>query len=98
MSEQNSRQVSIAVRPPTSQRSAWYTYWQELGQPWRTEPEIDAERQAHLTQRLAIRPDLEEGIYPFSDFKLGRADVEWLLAQHENGRGPVDWRDPQQRD
>src|SRR5258708_29345548 len=29
--------------------------------------------------------------------KLSRADVEWLLATHENGRGPVDWSDGSQR-
>lgn len=96
MSEQ--RQVVVAMRPTTSQRDAWGEYWQEVGQPWRTEPEIDAERQAYLRQRLALLVDLEEGMYPFRDIKLGRADVEWLLAHHENGRGPVDWRDPKQRD
>ncbi len=31
------------------------------------------------------------------DIKLSRADVEWLLATHENGRGPVDWSDESQR-
>ncbi len=30
--------------------------------------------------------------------KLSRADVEWLLATHENGRGPVDWSDESQRE
>ena len=29
--------------------------------------------------------------------KLSRADVEWLLATHENSRGPVDWSDESQR-
>jgi hypothetical protein len=28
---------------------------------------------------------------------LNRADVEWLLATHENGHGPVDWNEEQQR-
>ncbi len=96
MSEQ--RHISVAMRPTTSQRSAWGEYWQEVGQPWRTEPEIDAERQGYLRQRLAILVDLEEGVYPFRDIKLGRADVEWLLAYHEDGHGPVDWRDPKQRE
>src|SRR5438045_324001 len=96
MREQKS--AEITMRPTNSQRSVWGAYWQALDQPWRTEPEIDAERQAYLTQRLAIQPDLEEGIYPFKDIKLGRADVEWLLANHENGRGPVEWSDPQQRE
>ncbi len=47
--------------------------------------------------RRAIVPDIEQGIYPFKDIKLNRADVEWLLATHENGRGPVDWSDEWQR-
>src|SRR5947209_17049343 len=85
-------------RPTSSQKGVWAGYWQKVGQPWRTEPEVDADRQAYLTHRLAIRPDLEEGVYPFRDVKLDRADVEWLLANHEDGRGPVDWRDPRQRD
>jgi uncharacterized protein YjbI with pentapeptide repeats len=29
--------------------------------------------------------------------KLNRADVEWLLATHENGHGPIDWSDEHQR-
>ena len=98
MLERNRTSAFIPTRPTTSQKGAWVAYWRESGLPWRTEPEIDVERQAYLRQRLAIQPDLEEGIYPFRDVKLDRADVEWLLAHHENGRGPVDWRDPSQRD
>jgi uncharacterized protein YjbI with pentapeptide repeats len=64
---------------------------------WRTEPEIDAERQQFLRERLAIQPDVNQGIYPFKGVKLTRADVEWLLATHEDGRGPVDRDDEQQR-
>ncbi len=29
--------------------------------------------------------------------KLERADVEWLLATHEHGRGPVNWSDEAER-
>ena len=65
---------------------------------WRTEPEIHTERQQFLTNRLATIPDIKQGIYPFKDIKLTRADIEWLLANHENGRGPVDWADEQQRE
>src|SRR6266702_4748311 len=65
--------------------------------PWRTEPEIDTERQKFLTERLAIIPDIQRGIYPFKDVKLTRADIEWLLISHEGGRGPVDWSDMQQK-
>jgi uncharacterized protein YjbI with pentapeptide repeats len=59
-------------------------YWRIVGQPWRTEPEINAKRQAYLKDCLTtIAPDIEHGIYPFKDVKLDRADVEWLLATYE---------------
>jgi uncharacterized protein YjbI with pentapeptide repeats len=35
-------------------------------------------------------------ITPFSGIKLDRADIEWLLVTHENGRGPVDPTDESQ--
>ncbi len=88
-------QMPMSARPATSSRAEWVVYWKAMGQAWRTEPEIDLERQAYLTQCLAIEVDLDEGVYQFSGVKLNRADVEWLLAQHENGRGPVDWRNPE---
>src|SRR5437016_5439235 len=71
--------------------------WQTLALPWRTEPEIDIERQMYLTQRLEIAADIERGLYPFKDIKLSRADIEWLLATHEDRRGPVDWKDQHTR-
>jgi uncharacterized protein YjbI with pentapeptide repeats len=74
-------------------REAWHAYWQGKKQPWRTEPEIDKKRQEYLMRRRGILPDIKQGIYPFKDIKLSRADVEWLLATHENGRGPVGWND-----
>src|SRR5438105_638325 len=64
---------------------------------WRTEPSISGERQQFLRQRLTIVPDIQQGIYPFKDVKLTRADIEWLLITHAKGRGPVDWNDVQQR-
>src|SRR3989442_6004516 len=64
---------------------------------WRTEPEIDAERQKFLAERLTTTPDIQRGRYPFKDVMLSRADIEWLLITHEGGRGPVDWSDVQQR-
>ncbi len=82
---------------------SWPAYWQTQGMPWRTEPEIDAERQRFLAERRAVTPDIQRGICPFRDesgsIKLTRADVEWLLATHESGgmRGPVDWDDGPQR-
>src|SRR3989440_12986486 len=64
---------------------------------WRTEPEIDSERQRFLAERLVIVPDIQRGIYPFKDVKLTRADIEWLLISQQGGCGPVDWNDVQQR-
>ena len=68
-----------------------------VSNPWRTEPEIDLERQAMLAGCLAVVPDVKKEIYPFQGVKLSRADIEWLLVTHENGKGPVDWYDQQQR-
>ena len=55
--------------------------------PWRTEPEIGLARQEQLTRCLATIPNITQGMYPFREMKLSRADVEWLLATHENGSG-----------
>jgi uncharacterized protein YjbI with pentapeptide repeats len=85
-------------RPALDDREAWYTYWKAQSQSWRTEPEIDTKRQKELDGCRAITPDIERGIYPFNGMKLSRADVEWLLATHENGRGPIDWSDEKQRE
>ena len=95
MSEQDGTQATPAQA--ILDRESRKTYWAGQGQPWRTEPEIAAERQDYLAGRRAIPPDFKQGIYPFRDIALSRADVEWLLATHENGRGPVDWSDESQR-
>lgn len=83
-------------RPADDDRNTWHAYWQAQGQPWRTEPEISKKRQQELERCRAIVPDIERGIYPFKNMRLSRADVEWLLATHQNGRGPVDWSDESQ--
>ncbi len=69
----------------------WILYWKAHGQPWRIEPEISADRQEYLAKRLAIQPNIETSSYPFKNISLNRADVEWLLANHGNGQGPVNW-------
>jgi uncharacterized protein YjbI with pentapeptide repeats len=97
MREQDSRQVAALQLPTTSDPEAWKAYWETQSQPWRTEPEIDAKRQKELDDRRKIVPDIKQSIYPFKGMKLNRADVEWLLAMHENGRGPVIWSDESQR-
>lgn len=93
--EHSTKQINYLpnrLHPPTiGNRDAWSAYWRAQNQPWRTEPEIDTKRQEELTQHRAILPDVKQNIYPFKNMKLSRADVEWLLATHENGRGPVDW-------
>src|SRR6266699_2552248 len=98
MSEQDSKQATTLPRSTNNDKEAWRVYWKTQGQPWRTEPEIDAERQKYLEERRKVVPDIIQGIYPFKDIKLNRADVEWLLTTHENGRGPVDWSDEYQRE
>ncbi len=87
------------VRPQNDDLAAWQAYWAAQGQPWRTQPEIAPDRQAYLAERRATPADVIAGTYPLKGVTppLTRADVEWLLATHENGRGPVDWSDPEQR-
>src|SRR5947199_914183 len=98
MSEQDGRQASTLQRPTTNDPKVWKAYWKAQGHPWRTEPEIDAERQKYLNERRAIKTNIREDTYPFKGIKLNRADVEWLLATHENGRGPINWSDESQRE
>ena len=98
MSEQVNRPPSLPSRPSTDEYGAWQAYWRAIGQPWRTEPEISKERQVYLEELRSITPDIMQSIYPFKGIKLSRADVEWLLATHEGGRGPVDWSDKDQRE
>ena len=97
MSEQDGTQSSSLQRPTSNKPEVWKAYWKKQDQSWRTEPEIDAERQKYLAEHRSITPNIEQGIYPFREIKLSRADVEWLLATHENGRGPVDWSDEKER-
>jgi len=84
-------------RPATNDREAWQGYWRERGQPWRSEPEIDLKRQGVLAAHLATRPGSEPLSCPFKDVSLSRADIEWLLATHEGGVGPVNWNEGGQR-
>jgi hypothetical protein len=98
--KQDGTQVTILKQPVSDDKKAWNVYWKSLGQSWRLMPEIDEERQNYLTGQLKIKPDIEQGIYPFKDIdpKLNRADVEWLLSTHDNNHGPVNWNDESQRE
>jgi hypothetical protein len=91
MSEQDGTQVTTHQRPLNDDKVTWKAYWKALGQPWRTEPEIDTARQKYLAERRNITPDIKKGSYPFKNIKLSRADIEWLLATHQGGQGPVLW-------
>lgn len=86
-----------APLPAADDRKGWRAHWAAQGQPWRTEPEIDVERQTELARCRSTVPDTEQKSYPFKGMKLKRAEVEWLLATHEHGRGPVVWNDESQR-
>src|SRR5579884_3680616 len=76
-------------RPTSADRKEWRNYWEHCGQPWRTEPEISIVRQQKLAGWRKVPANVEKGIYPFRKRRLLRPDVEWLLAGHEEGRGPV---------
>src|SRR5712692_1434422 len=96
--KQSSHQ-SVESPPSTiSNGESWFDYWRSQRQPWRTEPEIDHERKDFLNNCLGIKADIKLGIYPFAGIKLSRADIEWLLATHEKGYGPVNWDGERQRD
>lgn len=97
-SQQTQQVVHISSQHLPVSPEEWRAHWRTKGFPWRTEPEIDEKRQEELAKCRAIVPDIEKGVYPFKGMKLSRADVEWLLVTHENGRGPVDWDDKKQRD
>lgn len=66
-------------------------------QSWQAESEIEPSRRQYLAQRRdTITVDVERGIFPFKGVSLTRADIEWLLASHDGGRGPVIWGDDAQ--
>lgn len=97
MDEQENKQTISSPHRTPSKRKVKRPL-DQANQPWRTEQEIDSERQAYLAKRRTLKPDRRQGIYPFVGIPLSRADIEWLLATHENERGPVIWSDESQRE
>ena len=85
----NGKQAPVIQRPVNDDTESWKDYWKQQGQIWRTEPEISKERQEYLAERRKMKPDYKQGIFPFKDIKLSRADIEWLLATHNDGKGPL---------
>src|SRR6266705_6110017 len=57
---------SSSMSPSNTHNSeTWKAYWKEQGQPWRTEPAIDEERQQRLLSYYQGVADIERGMYPF---------------------------------
>lgn len=83
--------------PASTDRKGWQRYWVDRGWTWRREPEIRLVRQRELAERRALQVDLKAGIYPFASMTLARADIEWLLATHDGGVGPVDWHNAEEQ-
>jgi uncharacterized protein YjbI with pentapeptide repeats len=84
-------------RPTNNNHTAWRNYWISIGHFWRGEPEIPLDRQQFLQGKLDAARDSRYRIYPFQGVPLNRADIEWLLAVHDNGKGPVHWDDASQQ-
>ncbi|HEX6554132.1 MAG TPA: pentapeptide repeat-containing protein [Ktedonobacteraceae bacterium] len=74
---------SPASSAPAPDAETWQASWKQQGQPWRSQPPIDEERQQLLASCLHEGADIEQGKYPFKGMRLSRADVEWLLAADE---------------
>ena len=58
---------------------------------------IDDDRQRYLSEHRTIETTIERYQFPFKDEKLQRADIEWLLATHEQ-EGSVFWSDVNQHE
>jgi uncharacterized protein YjbI with pentapeptide repeats len=95
--EQDIERILTGQRPTTTDTAIWNMYWERKGQPWRNQPEIDAERQQYLEKRRHRLFKENKPVVPLRDVQLSRADIEWLLATHEKGHGPLDWNDLEQR-
>ena len=75
----------------------WLTYWNDRGLEWRTEPEIDIERQQILWKLLNEASKGDQGQHPFKHIVLKRDDVEWLIARYIFGYGSEEWQDERWR-
>lgn len=79
--------------PPPAGHESWRSFWKSQGQPWRTEPEIPDDRKVELTQWYSETQWAgESGV---EGKELGRADVEWLIAQRPDSpdRPAPGWTD-----
>lgn len=62
MSEYEGTHAPAIQHSASDDKEAWKTYWKKQGQPWRTEPEIDQERQEFLNKCRTTTPNIEQGI------------------------------------
>lgn len=76
-------------RPTNGDRTHWQRYWAKRGLTWRWEPEISPTRQEDLAQWRSKIFDPIKHNFPFAGIELTRADIEWLLATHEDYQGPI---------
>jgi hypothetical protein len=53
-SKQKGLQQPTLQLPSNDDKEARKVYWKTQGQPWRTEPEINAERQKYLAEHLMM--------------------------------------------
>src|SRR5260221_13966761 len=84
ISSEQTNQSSVSLKYYFNDTSFWIAHWQILGQPWRTEPEIDSERQAYLAKCCATTPDIVQCIYPFKNVELFGPFIDWLLVTSVN--------------
>ncbi len=63
MSTQDGKQSSVLQSPTTCDPEAWKSYWKILGQPWRTEPEIDSKRQLDVVYDPDPEKLMGRGVY-----------------------------------
>lgn len=91
MNEQEENPIYSSKRPTHDDQHSWRDHWKAHNQPWRTEPEIDEDRQSFLIALCLKIADIQRGEYPFKNVQLSRADVEWLLATPKSERELFDW-------
>ncbi len=71
----------------THNSETWKAYWKEQGQPWRTEPAIDEERQQRLLSYYQGVADIERGMYPFKGSPYYRYHWRIVLSDRRVRKG-----------
>jgi uncharacterized protein YjbI with pentapeptide repeats len=84
--DDDQRKTWLEVSGENMYETAQAYYWNNLGQPWRTLPEISSERQSQLLHHLQIQSDTLHSVFPFKEItpNLTRADIEWMISYIEH--------------